>query len=93
MTTYSFVSACNHYNYSHQANPKNRKEYKIKNPLELFKFNSVHGGLWRAAYTVDSIGEVSVLIHFLGGPQAFLPVVGLIVSLTVFAVIFFTSPN
>jgi hypothetical protein len=43
------------------ANP----DVQLKNPLELFKFNGFHGGLWRAAYTIDSIGEVSVLIHFL----------------------------
>lgn len=57
------------------ANPANRAAKGIKNPLELFKFNSVHGGLWRAAYKVDSIGEVSALIYFLGGPKQFLPLV------------------
>ena len=56
------------------ANPANRTKYGIDNTMELFKFNSVHGGVWRAAYTVNSIGEVSVLIHFLGGPSTFLPV-------------------
>ena len=29
-------------------------------------------GVWRSAYKVDSIGEVSVIIHFLGGPKMFL---------------------
>ena len=32
----------------------------------------MHGGVWRSAYKVDSIGEVSVIIHFLGGPKIFL---------------------
>jgi hypothetical protein len=59
------------------ANPKKRKTYGIDNTMELFKWNSVHGGVWRAAYTVDSIGEVSVLIHFLGGPKLFLPMIAL----------------
>jgi len=36
----------------------------LANPLELFKYNSFHGGVWRCAYTIGSIGEVSVLIHF-----------------------------
>lgn len=58
-----------------QANPTNRSAKGIKNPLELFKWNSVHGGLWRAAYKVDSIGEVSAIIYFMGGPKKFLPVV------------------
>jgi hypothetical protein len=57
------------------ANPANRKKFDIKNTLEIFKYNSVHGGVWRAAYKVDSIGETSVLIHFLGGPKYFLFVV------------------
>ena len=26
------------------------------------------GGVWRAAYTVDSLGMPSVLCHFIGGP-------------------------
>jgi hypothetical protein len=56
------------------ANPANRKKVGIKNTLELFKFNSVHGGMWRAGYKADSIGEMSVIIHFLGGPKLFLPV-------------------
>lgn len=57
------------------SNPANRAKYNIKNSLELFKFNSVHGGAWRCAFKVDSIGEVSALIYFLGGPKVFLPVV------------------
>eukprot|EP00005_Dracoamoeba_jomungandri_P005462 CAMPEP_0174260338 /NCGR_PEP_ID=MMETSP0439-20130205/9637_1 /TAXON_ID=0 /ORGANISM="Stereomyxa ramosa, Strain Chinc5" /LENGTH=529 /DNA_ID=CAMNT_0015344559 /DNA_START=19 /DNA_END=1608 /DNA_ORIENTATION=+ len=39
-------------------------EVPLRNPLELFKFNAFHGGIWRNAYALDSIGEVSVLIHF-----------------------------
>lgn len=65
------------------ANPANRKKFDIENTLELFKWNSVHGGVWRAGYTVDSIGEVSVLIHFLGGPGAFLPVLTLMLGMIV----------
>lgn len=51
------------------ANPS----YPLKNPLELFKFNSFHGGLWRSGYTINTIGEVSVLIHFIkvGKPVIF----------------------
>eukprot|EP01034_Spumella_vulgaris_P023100 gene23100-29293_t len=71
------------------ANPANRVAKGIKNPLELFKFNSVHGGLWRAAYKVDSIGETSVIIHFLGGPKLFLPIVYTVVLLIVAAVLKF----
>ena len=64
-----------------QANPANRAAKGIKNALELFKFNSVHGGLWRAAYKVDSIGEVSAMIYFMGGPKAFLPIVYTVLAL------------
>jgi len=37
---------------------------KLDNPLELFRDNSFHGGVWRCGYTVGSVGEISVLIHF-----------------------------
>jgi hypothetical protein len=61
-----------------KANPANRTKHGIKNTLELFKHNSVHGGMWRSGYKADSIGEMSVIIHFLGGPKLFLPVVALL---------------
>ncbi|GMI34280.1 hypothetical protein TrCOL_g3081 [Triparma columacea] len=35
---------------------------KLSNPNELFKYGSFNGGCWRCAYTVSSIGEVSVFI-------------------------------
>lgn len=42
------------------SNPKS----KLNNPNELFKYGSFHGGTWRCAYQVDSIGEASVLLYF-----------------------------
>jgi len=42
------------------ANP----DVALSNPNELFKWNSFHGGVWRSAYTVSTIGEVSVFIYF-----------------------------
>jgi hypothetical protein len=41
-------------------NPKN----KLSNPNQLFSFGAFHGGVWRCAYEVDSIGEASVLLYF-----------------------------
>ena len=41
-------------------NPKT----KLSNPNELFKYGGFHGGTWRCAYEVDSIGESSVFIYF-----------------------------
>ncbi|CAM9876612.1 unnamed protein product [Scytosiphon promiscuus] len=37
----------------------------LKNPLQLFSFGSFHGGVWRMAYTIDSIGTPSVLAYLL----------------------------
>lgn len=37
----------------------------VKNPLQLFSHGSFHGGVWRMAYTVDSIGTASVLAYLL----------------------------
>merc|ERR1712113_418586 len=36
----------------------------VSNPNQLFSWGSWHGGLWRAAYMVDSIGETSVMLYF-----------------------------
>jgi hypothetical protein len=41
-------------------NPKT----KLDNPNQLFSYGSFHGGLWRCAYEVDSIGQASVLLYF-----------------------------
>ena len=46
----------------------------------------MHGGLWRAAYKVDSIGEVSAMIYFMGGPKMFLPVMYLLFAAIAFVV-------
>ena len=54
-------------------NPANRKAAGIATALELFRTQSVHGGLWRSPYKVDSIGEVSVIIYF--GAKYFLTAV------------------
>jgi hypothetical protein len=37
---------------------------KLDNPNQLFSYGGFHGGLWRCAYEVDSIGEASVLLYF-----------------------------
>merc|ERR1712151_1005887 len=47
-------------------NPANRKEHGVLNSLELFRTQSVHGGLWRSQYKMDTIGEFSVLVYFTG---------------------------
>ena len=47
-------------NAKSSGNPKN----KLSNPNQLFSYGSFHGGNWRCAYMVDSIGETSVLLYF-----------------------------
>ena len=47
-------------------NPTNRRKFGVDNALKLFSSESVHGGLWRAPYTVDSLGE-RVGAHLLRG--------------------------
>lgn len=53
--------------FSDLNNPKSsgNPETKLANPNQLFSYGSFHGGNWRCAYEVDSIGETSVLIYFL----------------------------
>lgn len=43
-----------------KANPNNALDH----PMELFSDCAVHGGIWRMAYTMDSITEPSAAIHF-----------------------------
>jgi len=47
-------------------NPANKAKHGIDNSLELFRTQAVHGGLWRSPYKVDSLGEISALIYFIG---------------------------
>lgn len=47
-------------NAESSGNPKTQ----LSNPNQLFSFGSFHGGVWRCAYEVDSIGEASVFLYF-----------------------------
>jgi len=55
----------------------------LKNPLEMFKYNSFHGGVWRIPYKVGTIGEVSAVIHFIKvlRPYIFLLILAIIAGL------------
>lgn len=44
------------------SNPKTG--IKLSNPNQLFTYGSFHGGVWRCAYEINSIGEASVLLYF-----------------------------
>jgi len=37
----------------------------LANPYQLFEFNSFHGGVWRCAYKLDTIGEIAVITYML----------------------------
>jgi hypothetical protein len=67
---------------SSAANPKT----PLSNPNQLFSFGSFHGGLWRCAYEVDSIGEASVLLYFARVAKPYVVGVGaLAVAVTAYA--------
>jgi len=57
MSAILFYDLCDGASYG---NPKNA----LSNPNLLFSHGSFHGGVWRCAYEVDSIGEASVLLYF-----------------------------
>ena len=57
--------------------PKNRAKFGVDNALKLFASESVHGGLWRSPYTVDSLGEASAGIYFFGLAKPYLIAAGL----------------
>eukprot|EP00730_Choanoeca_flexa_P018259 TRINITY_DN8871_c0_g3_i1.p1 TRINITY_DN8871_c0_g3~~TRINITY_DN8871_c0_g3_i1.p1 ORF type:complete len:779 (+),score=232.77 TRINITY_DN8871_c0_g3_i1:30-2366(+) len=52
--------------------------YDLRNPLELFKIGSFHGGIWRCGYKVGSIGEAAAMLYYLSvyGPSVVLTVLG-----------------
>lgn len=34
------------------------------NPWDLFSYNAFHGGVWRSAYKMTSVGEMAAALHF-----------------------------
>jgi hypothetical protein len=48
-------------------NPKSfaHPETPLTTPLQLFSGAAFHGGVWRMAYKMNSIGEVAALIYYL----------------------------
>jgi Protein tyrosine phosphatase-like protein, PTPLA len=46
------------------------------NANELFSYGSFHGGVWRCAYELDSIGEASVILYFSRLAKPYLMVLG-----------------
>ena len=59
-------------------NAKNRKKHNVDNSLELFRTQGVHGGLWRSAYKLDSLGEGCALIYFAGIGAPYLAVMSVL---------------
>jgi hypothetical protein len=47
-------------NSQSSANP----QVPLENQMEIFSDTAVHGGIWRMAYTMDSITEPSAAVHF-----------------------------
>jgi len=43
----------------------NPAKVKLKNPQELFREGSFHGGIWRMGYKINSIGEVAAVTYYL----------------------------
>jgi hypothetical protein len=70
-TSNAVMSAILFYDLNDPCSAGNPK-VKLNNPNQLFSFGSFHGGLWRCAYEVDSIGEASVFLYFgrIGWPYA-----------------------
>ena len=62
-TSNAVMSAILFYDLNDPGSAGNPKT-KLNNPNELFKYGGFHGGTWRCAYEVDSIGEASVFIYF-----------------------------
>jgi hypothetical protein len=53
---------------------KSKPEYKLDHPLSLFTLGSFHGGIWRCAYTIESVGIPAALTYYI--PRAMPYLVG-----------------
>jgi hypothetical protein len=49
-------------NANSAGNPNGKTKHA--NPNQLFSYGAFHGGVWRCAYEIDSIGEASVFLYF-----------------------------
>jgi hypothetical protein len=52
----------------------------LRNPLELFAFGAFHGGIWRCAYKIDSIGAIAALSYYLDQYKAYLATFGAVAT-------------
>ena len=88
-TTNAVMAALLLHDILNPKSPKTPPQTFKSSTLELFTSQSVHGGLWRSPYTVNSIGEVSALLYFVDLVKpAFLPTflvlsAGLLITLAV----------
>jgi len=64
---------------SSSGNPEN----KLNNPNQLFQYGSFHGGVWRCAYTVGSVGEPSVVVYFMRLAKPYLIALAIFISIIV----------
>lgn len=55
------------------ANPVNRAKLGLTNVVSVVSTNSAHGGMWRNAFDIDSMGISSAIIYLLGGGALKLP--------------------
>jgi hypothetical protein len=62
-TSNAVMSAILFYDLNDASSAGNPKT-KLTNPNQLFSFGSFHGGVWRCAYEINSIGEASVFLYF-----------------------------
>jgi len=63
-TSNAVMSAILFNDINNEKSNKNPKTKTYKNPNQLFSYGSFHGGVWRCAFTIDSVGESSVLLYF-----------------------------
>jgi hypothetical protein len=75
-TSNAVMSAILFYDLNDPTSAGNPKK-KLNNPNELFKYGGFHGGTWRCAYEVDSIGEASVFIYF---GRVAMPYIGIVAA-------------
>lgn len=89
-TSNAVMSAILFYDLNDNSSSGNPKK-ALSNPNQLFSYGSFHGGVWRCAYEIDSIGEASVLLYFGRVAKPYLVTAGAVGAVA--AAMYFASAN
>jgi len=66
---------------------------KLSNPQQLFSSGAFHGGIWRMAYKMNSIGEIAALAYYVKNNYYILGIVGVALVATISYIVMNGAPH